>query len=133
MKNVKNENLQHIEKIARDLNSLVNGELFKCPVCGEIFEAPPFEACPDCDEDLEPISILDYFSDCLDIEYRVNGKNADEINSVKIMIAYGGPTIFVDTGDRKIKLYWWTEYEEVSIFLEVAEAITEAFNELWIY
>ena len=81
-------------------------------------------------DNCETASWYDYFSEVLDIEYRI-AANKETLNSVKLCVAVGGPNIYIDTGDNLVKLYWWGEYAEAYIPSDVSEQITEAFEELY--
>ena len=72
----------------------------------------------------------DYFSDVYDIEYRI-AADRQTLNSVKLCVAFGGPNIYVDTGDNLVKLYWWGDYAEAYIPYYISEQITGYFEELY--
>jgi hypothetical protein len=63
----------------------------------------------DVTEDMigEPIDGFWYLSDALDIEYRV-GSNGS-YRSALVMVAFGGPSIFIDTKTNMIEGYWWSD------------------------
>lgn len=123
----KAEHNNHCKHIAETLAKYVNGIMAKCPNCGEIFENS--ETCPYCEEDLEEQGIIDYFYDSLDIEYRI-GSNR-EYRSACIMVAFGGPNIYIDTRSKKVELYWWNEEGEAYLDSEVVDAIDEFMEELY--
>jgi len=140
---MKNENFNHCLSIAKDLEKIAAGELFKCPDCGEWIseadceynEAHDIITC-QCgaeinSEDMEPVSMWDCFSDALDIEYYSKGRGAEDYTGVRILVACGGPNIYIDTKRRAVELYWWTEYASAEIWSETAEAIDEIFSEMW--
>lgn len=79
----------------------------------------------------EQVSVLDYFSDAFDIEYRVSSPHDTEPRSVCIMVACGGPNIYVDTSSQAVELYWWGDRVNYPISHDAAEAINEAFCMLW--
>lgn len=58
----------------------------------------------DFDEN-EHTGAYDWLSDVLDIQYIVNG-NGDFI-SAKVLVAFGGPNIWVDFQDKTVRGYWW--------------------------
>lgn len=118
------ENQNHVNSIRDELEKIYNGEVMPDDYNERIADGEE----PD---DIEPLTLWDYFNDVYNIEYRVDSKHADSINSVEIMVACGGPNIYIDTGDRKVKLYWWTEYAEAEISREVCDAINDIFDELW--
>ena len=127
----KAEHDEYCKRIAEKLKEIVLGHKYTCPYCGNQYDEPQKDDLCECGEYLEPMSVYDYFRDALDIEYRVNGKHADEINSVKIMITCGGPNVYVDTEEKKVLLYWWNENGEAWLDDDVVEAVNEFANEIW--
>lgn len=133
----KYENTAHCIRIAENLDAIANGDCYICPECREIIENytetdNSFVCDCGCTADYEPetASMGDYFTEYYNIEYRI-GSDMETLNSVEIMIAYGGPNIYVDTADAKIKLYWWGEYAEASLDRSTATEIDNYFDELW--
>lgn len=137
------ENREHCKHIAETLDRIANGELFKCPECGEYIsdndgavydEMHDVITCRHCkaefnSDDAEYVSVYDYFDDCYDIEYRIGSDR--EYRSVCIMIACGGPNIYVDTKNALVRLHWWADYAEYPIRYETRDAIDDAFNDLF--
>lgn len=131
---MKNENIMHVKEIAANLEKLYNNQLWKCPECGELVEIDENEkitcGCEVDVDDLENVSVLEYFEDNIyDIEYRIGSDR--KFRSVKIMVACGGPNIYIDTADCKVKLYWWTDYAEAEFYREIGEMINEEFEMLF--
>lgn len=137
-----NENRQHCISIAKTLEQVANGQLYRCPECGEfIHESQFYNAdaeyiCPCCKaeeitlQDCEQVSFFDYFTDSvLDVEYRLNAER--QFKNVRLMVACGGPNIFIDTGSCEVQLYWWTDRESCPIDPEVCDAINDCFEELY--
>lgn len=142
MTNTISENQAHCKHIADTLEQIAENSVYKCPECGEFIQWNNDEyntedatyTCPHCNEvieenELEAVSMLDYFQDCLDIEYRVTSKN--EYKSVQVMVACGGPNIYVDTKTAAVELYWWGDSASWQMSRDTATAIDEAFEELW--
>lgn len=128
-------NKAHVESIAQRLTDISNGLIWYCPDCGKEVkianECVDCHECADCDADLEQFTFYNQFEDVYDIEYRVESKHADTIKSVSLMVAFGGPNIYVDTADCKVKLYWWGDYAECEFSRAIGDEITDMFNELW--
>ena len=138
----KNEHNEHCKSIAEELEKYVDGLMYRCPECGEIIEFDDecydeenkSYCCPCCGESvdcnyMEQLSLYDYFEDCLDIEYRCDGSK--NFRSVCIMVACGGPNIYIDTGSKNVELYWWTESGRYSLSRDVVAAIDEWAEEMW--
>ena len=118
------------------------GKAYKCPECGELVgienlvydEDAQTYTCTQCGEtfdecDLEPVYMLDYFDDVLDIEYRIGSDR--EFLSVRLLVAYGGPNIYVDTWSQQVELYWWTDRASFPLSSEVCDQINTDFEELF--
>lgn len=133
-----------IEGIAKDLEAIVTGQYYYCPKCGTFGDwhdattenAEDYDnvECPGCgNPDLNDMDMTDYFDDgaIYGLEYRVDSRYAENINSVRVCVAYGGPNIYIDTGNMKVECAWWFNYSEVPISEEACKAIDNVFNEYW--
>ena len=133
-----NSNKHIVKDIAKKLDDIANGCLYICPCCGNTFDINELSQseednyyCPECDDTiLDLFTMYDYLENTLGIEYRVFNKE-DDINSVKICIAYGGPNIFIDTEDNKVKLYWYSDYSECEFSQDASNEINYVCNEIW--
>jgi hypothetical protein len=81
---------------------------------------------PDYPEQL--MSGFDYLSDVYDIEYIVNGEG--EFKSARILVAFGGPNIWIDFQTKSVELYWWGD-RATAYFSDDAMGVEEALRELW--
>lgn len=135
-----NENRQHCIQIAETLEAIHNGQMYRCPECGEYINETDFDAeanntCPCCKTELESlydceqIGILDYFESVLDIEYRIDSSR--NYRSVRLMVACGGPNIWIDTKASEVQLVWWNESASCPLDPETCNAIDECFEELF--
>lgn len=82
----------------------------------------------DLNYDDEPMSAFDYLQDALDIEYIVNGKR--EVLGARILVAFGGPNIWINTRTKQVEGYWWGDkcimsYDQDNIGLD------DAIETLW--
>ena len=141
-----NENIETCKNIAESLRQIAHGEIMKCPHCGEEVHETEWKdselvddswtrCCPYCNEETEGsdwdfVSMYDYFeNNVYDIEYRIN--SSKEFKSVRLMVAGGGPNIFIDTSEHAVKLYWWTDRAEYPLESDVCNSINEMFEELY--
>lgn len=125
------ENRNHCKNIADDLESYANGLVYKCPECGETFEMPVASVgdkykCPCCHtvnevDDFEQLSLYDYFEDALDIEFCIGSDKS--YRSVQIMVAWGGPNIYINTGSKSVELYWWGDHATYPIDRDACDEI----------
>lgn len=77
--------------------------------------------------DGEPMSAFDYLQDALDIEYIVNGKG--DYLGARVLVAFGGPNIWVDTRRGIVEGAWWGDYATASFRDNIG--LDEALEELW--
>ena len=126
------DNKKHCKAIADTLEAIADGRLYKCPECGEYVEDNVlFCECGgqvdlignDENDPWEMVSFYDYFENALDIDYIVN--SSKEYKACRIMIAFGGPNIYVNTWERQVQLYWWNESANFYLSTEACEAIDE--------
>lgn len=137
-RNAEKENRAHCKHIAQKVEAYADGLVYRCPECNDIIHLPDDVGdkyrCPDCGavqdiEDLEQLSIWDYMSDILDLEYRVGSDR--EYRSCRIMVAFGGPNIYIDTASRSVELYWWNERANYLLSSDACDAIDEWAEEYW--
>ena len=108
------QNQRHVEMIARDIENGLQIE--------EHHEGYDPEW-PD-----ELMSGFDYLKDALDFEYIVGSDR--EFKSARVMVAFGGPTIWVDFERRAVDLYWWGD-RATAYFNNDAMGVEEALRELF--
>ena len=144
------ENREHCRSIAQDVERYANGDMYRCPECGEEFDlytegnyetADNAEdgiekaTCPHCGyasenyNDFEPLSLWDYFSDALDVRYLIGSDRS--IIAVKVLVAFGGPNIWIDTETKRVELYWWTDRASYPLSLNVCDSIDEWAEEMF--
>lgn len=139
------KNLEYCEHIRDELENYYNGEVYKCPECDEIIHIPDTDELKEGDnsfilpcgctiediDDLESMSLYDYFNDVYDIIYYVDGDK--EVRGVRLMVACGGPNIYIDTFRNTIELYWWNEHASIDLYNDICEEITEQFAQQFMY
>lgn len=132
------ENWEHCKSIANDLDNYVDGFAMRCPECGKIVTRPHSAGdkykCPHCGnvadiDDYEWCNVSDFLSDVYDIEYRCGSDK--EYRSVRIMIACGGPNIYIDTAEKAVLLYWWTDSARYYLSDSAVNAVDEWAEEYW--
>lgn len=79
-------------------------------------------ACEDYD------GLAEYFDDCLDVDFIVSGRL--EYRGAKILLACGGPNIYLDTREGCVKGYWGAGcYAESYLHRGAVDAVDEYFEE----
>ena len=134
---MKNENLDMCKSIAQDIEDYYNGDVVR--IDGENYNHDDiWDEEKDCyvidgeeidEAEPEPVGLWDYFEDCFDIEI-TKSLGSDDIRYCRIMIACGGPNIWIDTGKKAVCLYWWTEKADYPIPREICDAIDDYIQEL---
>ena len=82
--------------------------------------------CYSSDDDCEP-SAFDWLNNALDIEYIVTGKG--EYLGARVLVAFGGPNIWVDTRKGIVDGFWWGQH--ASRRFEDNIGLDDALSELW--
>jgi len=80
-------------------------------------------------QDDQPFSAFDYLQDALDIEYIVNSKR--EYLGARVLVAFGGPNIWINTRTKQVEGYWWRDscvmsYENDAMDLD--SALSELYS-----
>lgn len=82
-------------------------------------------------DDCDTVSLTEYLDDNYDVTATVNMSNRDAPTVYRIMVACGGPNIYVDTNDYEVQGFWWTDRAVSYIPGEVCRAIDDEFTELY--
>jgi hypothetical protein len=72
--------------------------------------------------------VYEYLEDVLDIEYIVNAKG--EYLGARILVAFGGPNIWINTRTKQVEGCWWGDSCVMS-YSNDEMGIDEAVAELW--
>lgn len=81
----------------------------------------------DNDNNADEPSAFDWLEGALDIEYIVNSKR--EYLGARVLVAFGGPNIWVDTKRGVVEGYWWNEKATASFKDNIG--LDEALETLW--
>lgn len=133
MSELKEQERRTIKRIAEELDAIADGTAFFYDECPEdIFylmddENEEFEGCIP--EEAYAAGMIHYFSDVYNTVYMVN-ENRQYIG-VRVMVACGGPNIWVDTYEREIVLYWGADVERCPLWSATCSAIDALFEEFW--
>ena len=135
-----------MEKYASGDYFLWNGELFpiderdfsKIPGCtiqqeNVLNEVHIFYIMPDGEAifegDLEVATIGDYFDDFLDVDYIVGSDK--KYKACRVLVAFGGPNIYIDTLEKQVQLFWWSDTAIADIPEDLCMAIDEFFETIY--
>ena len=138
--------VEDMEKYASGDYFIYNGELFPvdkdefckldgCTIHREnvLNEVHVFYIMPD-DEaifegDIEIATIGDYFDDFLDVDYIVDSNK--KYKACRVLVAYGGPNICIDTWMKRVLLSWCGEYAKAYIPDDLCEQIDDFFKAIY--
>ena len=141
----KNENLKYVKAIVADMADFAGGNFFVYD--GELFPIDKDEFCkkegclyhkgvyimPDGEkipeDEIEVATIGDYFDDYYDIDYIIDSQK--RYKACRVLVAFGGPNIYIDTWDRQVQLYWWSNTATADIPCELCAAIDEFFEAIY--
>ena len=142
------KNQEHCKAIVEKLEQVASGSYFMYD--GELFpidteEFSEVEGCrydeendmyimPDgeelCEGDVYPVDILEWLGDRVyDVEYTIGGNK--EYRGVSLMIACGGPNIYINTKSSNVELYWWSESARYPMSSSVTDMIDSTYEELF--
>ena len=86
------------------------------------------------DEGQAPMDGIEYLSDALDIEYIVsnhrNNNNEREVLGARILVAFGGPNIWINTRTKQVEGYWWNDSCTMSYDKDAFD-LADAIETLW--
>lgn len=108
--------IRHVESVAKNLEcGMTYDECGMLPECESIEES-------DC------ISGFDYLQDAMDIQWIVTSEK--EFLGARVLVAFGGPNIWIDTMRSTVDGYWWGDKHSESYNFDAMQ-IEEALRELW--
>ena len=121
-----NENYEHCKVIAENLEQVASGDYFMYDGALYTIDTDDFSevngCCYDeendmyimpdgeelCEGDVYPVGFLEWLDDGVyDVEYTIGIDK--EYRSVRLMIACGGPDIYLNTRTGDVELYWQNE------------------------
>jgi len=79
-------------------------------------------------EEGEPVHGYDYLEDVLDIQYIVTSEK--QYIGARVLVALGGPNIWINTQTKTIEGYWWDESAFASYYDDEI-GLDEALEEIW--
>ena len=127
---IKTDLQKHVDAIAHGIQN--GAPVETCPDCGggTIQHSQNGGAdCLDCQWSGDNVlSGFDYLADVLEIQYIVTG--AGEYLAARILVAFGGPNIWINTQTKTVEGYWWGDSAFASYYDDAMD-IDAACRELW--
>ena len=139
----KNEKI--VQAIVEDMKKYASGDFFMHN--GELYSIDTDEFCkkdgclyregvyimPDgekiADNDLENATIGDYFDDFYDIDYVIGSDK--HYKACRVLVAFGGPNIYIDTWKKEVQLFWWSDTAIADIPEDLCMVIDDFFEVLY--
>lgn len=107
MSEMYNECREYAKRIAEEVEAYYNGETK--------------------DNDGEELSLYDYFADALDFEVILSSTKA--VKGVRLFVALGGPSCWIDTESREVICVWGTDRAEHWIDGDICNELEEIVAE----
>ena len=79
--------------------------------------------------DIEIADIGDYFDDFYDVDYVVGSDK--KFKACRVLVAFGGPNIYIDTWEQQVQLEWWGKHAEAYIPDDLCEQIDDFFKAIY--
>lgn len=84
----------------------------------------------DFEDEYEPASMWDFVGDCYDKHFIVEA-DCRTYRSVQLMLAGGGPTVWLDTETATIDFHWGGDTEHYPVYYGACDEIDEIASEIW--
>ena len=121
---------EQVLSIVKDIEMGMETEC--CPNCGTTMiwtEDEYYKEC-ECGSDVDKtLNGYDYIQDVLDINYILDGSR--EYKGAKLLVAFGGPNIWIDTDAQTVQGGWWGESYTASYStdaMDIHNCCEELFN-----
>ena len=143
-----NENYEHCKAIAEELEQVASGDYFMYdgdlyPIDTDDFsevkgcrydEENDMYIMADgeefCDGDVYPVDIFEWLDNGVyDVEYTIGRDKA--YRGVRLMIACGGPNIYINTNSGDVELYWWNESARYPMSSDVINMIDSTYKKVF--
>lgn len=118
-------NWKQCKHVADQLELIADGYLY-VDDDGEKHDASDLDEVP---EDWEQVTMCDYFADVYNVRFVLDG-DLDYI-AVRLMVACGGPNVWVDTETGSVELYWWGDRANYPLTSSTVAEI-DAFASEWL-
>lgn len=122
---------------AREINDIWHGLRYYCPACGRQVAIDPdnygeVHYCPDCeDEELEEYDLFAWLDDQLEISKWIHTDRHGPVSDVWVAITLGGPNVYLDTENEKVRVYWGFDYAEAPVEEGACEEVVRLAQEDW--
>lgn len=70
-----------------------------------------------------------YLDDCYDIKYTIDSRG--DFQGVRVMVACGGPNIWIDTNTGQVEGAWWLTHATKGLSNDAMRVIDDYFEEIY--
>ena len=116
----------HVLSIITDIEQ--GRQCESCVDCGATLGKSSF--CPECEtRNPDTMSGFDYISDVLDVNWVLDSNR--EFKGARLLIAFGGPNIWINTDTQTVEGHWWGDSFTASYNtdeMDIEGACSEWFN-----
>ena len=121
-----NDIKSQVLSIVRDIEQ--GRQCESCTECGADLGKSSF--CPACEaSNPDILSGFDYIADVLDINWILDSNR--EFKGARLLVAFGGPNIWIDTAKQTVEGHWWGDSYTASYSrdeMDIEDACSEWFN-----
>lgn len=117
-------NREHCRHIADTLDKIAAGCVYR-DENGEDVDATDLDKIPD---EWEQVTMWDYFEDVYNARFVLDSNL--HYFAVKLMVACGGPNVWVSTESENVELFWWGDHASYPLSRDAVCAIDE-FAQDW--
>lgn len=118
-------NIEHCKYISETLDAYADSRVIRGSD-GEVVILDEYQDEPD---NSETLTMFDWLEGALDWEYFI-GADGD-YRGAKVLVAFGGPNIYVNTRTKSVDLYWWNKTASWGISEFAAEELDNCLKELF--
>ena len=79
--------------------------------------------------DIEVADIGDYFDDFYDVDYIIGSDK--KYKACRVLVAFGGPNIYIDTWEKEVQLFRWSDTATADIPEDLCMVIDEFFEAIY--
>lgn len=109
---------KQVRRIADELATIADGLAYI-----EDGEITYYDEEPEDAEDLEQASIYDYLEDVYNVRYILDADR--DYLAVRVMVACGGPNIWLDSETENVELYWGSDHVSCPLSCEAVSDLDE--------